>query len=132
MRPEENWESIVVNSPGEISYQLFIEVRKSQIIEVGRLGRFHFPIGSYVYTGSAKRNLLARIRRHLKTNKSVRWHIDYLLVSEDVHVVGMVFSDRRECELNQMCDEDILIPGFGASDCRHQCGSHLKYLGEKN
>ena len=130
LRPEEDWESTVVKSPEFISYQLFIEVNKAQDIQIGQLGRFHFPVGRYVYTGSAKRNMLARVRRHLINNKTNRWHIDYLLISKDVHVVGLNFSDKQECKLNQLCNEEILMPGFGASDCKYNCSSHLKYLGE--
>ena len=35
------------------SYQLFINVTKEINLKVGKLGRFIFPIGSYVYTGAA-------------------------------------------------------------------------------
>ena len=132
IRPEQNWESIVTSTPGLISYQLIIEVTKSQNILVGQLGRFDFPVGRYVYTGSAKRSLSARVRRHLKNNKVARWHIDYLLNSDKAHVMGLNFSVQKECTLNQACDGEILIPGFGASDCKHKCSSHLRYLGEVN
>jgi Uri superfamily endonuclease len=129
IRPGEDWEIIVANNSGLISYQLIIEVTKSQNILIGQLGRFDFPVGRYVYTGSARRNLPARVRRHLKSNKMPRWHVDYLLNSKDVHVMGLNFSSHMECVLNQSCNGEILMPGFGASDCRHQCRSHLKYLG---
>jgi len=129
VQPDGNWESIVSITPGLISYQLLIKVKKPQNIQVGRLGHFHFPVGKYVYTGSATQNLVARVRCHLKTGKSLHWHIDYLLDSSDVHVAGIKFSGWEECRLNQLCDGEILMPGFGASDCRHRCGSHLKYLG---
>ena len=39
------------------SYQLLIKVTKDIDLKVGKLGRFIFPIGSYVYTGSAKTNV---------------------------------------------------------------------------
>jgi Uri superfamily endonuclease len=52
-----------------ISYQLGIEVRRPVRIGVGRLGQFLFPAGRYVYTGSAKRNLEARIARLPKTKQ---------------------------------------------------------------
>ena len=51
------------------SYQLFIKVNKDIDLKVGKLGRFIFPIGSYVYTGSAKTNLDKRIERHLSKKK---------------------------------------------------------------
>jgi len=41
-----------------VSYQLVIEVRAPVRCSVGRLGVVDFPSGTYVYTGSARRNLL--------------------------------------------------------------------------
>ena len=48
---------------------------------VGGLGTFDFPAGCYVYTGSPKRNLHARVARHHSRGKRLRWHIDYLLAA---------------------------------------------------
>lgn len=132
MQPEENWESSIIANPGFITYQLQIDLKKPQAIKIGRLGRFDFPAGQYVYTGSARRNLVARIRRHLSNKKAIRWHIDYLLDVKDARVSELYFSDQPECQVNQQCAGEVLIPGFGATDCRLKCGSHLKYLGETN
>ena len=52
------------------SYQLFINVTKEINLKVGKLGRFIFPIGSYVYTGSAKKNIDKRIERHFAKKKN--------------------------------------------------------------
>ena len=49
-----------------VSYQLWIALRRPLQIEIGRLGLLSFPAGVYVYTGSAKRNLEARIARHCR------------------------------------------------------------------
>jgi Uri superfamily endonuclease len=113
-----------------ISYQLRIEVKKPVRIRVGRLGRFLFPAGRYVYTGSAKRNLEARIARHLRKKKAFRWHIDWLLSAPGVKVATVRRSGESECILNQKVVGTVVVPGFGASDCRNRCGSHLRYLGE--
>lgn len=110
------------------SYQLRIRLVEDTYIQVGRLGRFHFPAGDYVYTGSAKTNLEARIARHLRRDKRLRWHIDYLLAAPGVTVAEVIRSGREECELNQATPGRVLVPGFGASDCRRGCGSHLKLL----
>ena len=112
-----------------ITYQLHILVTRPVTIQVGRLGRFNFPAGQYIYTGSAKRNLEARIQRHLSKHKKLRWHIDYLLTHRDVQMVQVQRSAKAECAWNQKTNGEIIAPGFGASDCRHGCGSHLKYLG---
>lgn len=111
------------------AYQLLIEVESPIRCTIGRLGRFAFPAGRYVYTGSARRNLEARIARHLRRDKSLRWHIDYLLVARGVRVVKVVRSTRGECALNEAVRGSIVCAGFGASDCRAGCGAHLKYLG---
>lgn len=96
---------------------------------IGRLGEFDFPAGDYVYTGSARRNLEARIARHLRRDKRLRWHIDYLLAAPGVTVGEVRRSDVAECVLNQATAGRVPVPGFGASDCRQGCGSHLKFLG---
>ena len=43
------------------SYQLLIEVSEPLRLTIGQLGEFDFPAGRYVYTGTAKRNLEARV-----------------------------------------------------------------------
>ena len=113
----------------EITYQLHILVHRSLQLRVGALGSFEFPAGEYLYTGSARRNLEARIARHLRRDKPLRWHIDYLLTAEGVRVMDVTRSDREECALNQAAQGRIWISGFGASDCRAGCGGHLKFLG---
>lgn len=115
--------------PMPTCYQLIIEVARDIDVTIGRLGRFRFAAGCYVYTGSARRNLEARIARHLRQNKALRWHIDYLLTAPGVTVTNVRRSRRAECALNRAVRGSLPVPGFGASDCRAGCGSHLKYLG---
>ena len=112
-----------------VSYQLVIEVPAPVRCVVGRLGEVEFPAGVYVYTGSARRNLEARIARHLRPNKKLRWHIDYLLAAPGVRIGRVLRSWRDECALNQATEGQVLVAGFGASDCRSGCGGHLKYRG---
>lgn len=111
------------------TYQLLIEVGEALDIDVGRLGRCHFAAGRYIYTGSARRNFEARIARHLRRDKKLHWHIDYLLSQPVVAVVDVRRYSVAECDINHRQPGVILLPGFGASDCRERCGSHLKYLG---
>jgi len=113
-----------------ISYQLFIELPRPITVTIGRLGSFSFAAGRYVYTGSARRNLEARVARHLRAEKTLRWHIDYLLAAPGTRVLSVRRSRREECALNQATKGAIPVPSFGASDCRACCGSHLKYLGK--
>ena len=114
-----------------ISYQLLIDVPMAIQLEVGRLGRIEFPAGRYVYTGSARRALEARIARHLRLDKPRRWHIDWLTTAPGVTVRVHLRSTRSECELNQATPGTILVGGFGASDCRAGWGAHLKRVPDR-
>jgi Uri superfamily endonuclease len=111
------------------TYQLLIDVAQPLRVQVGALGSVDFAAGRYVYTGSAKRNFEARVARHLRQEKAVRWHIDYLLTAPGVAVLDVRRSNEPECVLNQRAGGEVLIAGFGASDCRAGCGSHLRYFG---
>jgi Uri superfamily endonuclease len=111
------------------TYQLKIEVAFPVTVVVGRLGEFRFPAGRYIYTGSAKANMEARIARHLRKEKPMRWHIDWLLATNGVDVVGVSRSRKAECALNQSVRGRVIVRGFGASDCSEGCHSHLRYLG---
>ena len=108
------------------SYQLFIEIEKDIKIKIGKLGIFEFQKGNYIYTGSAKRNIDARIKLHLSKDKNLHWHIDYLLKNQEVKIIDVKRSDITECELNQAVNGEIIVKGFGSSDCKASCGSHLK------
>jgi Uri superfamily endonuclease len=112
-----------------VTYQLLIEVARPVRANIGRLGNFAFLAGRYIYTGSAKRNFEARVARHLRKEKTLRWHIDYLLAMPGVRIVGVRRYVEDECAINQATPGDVLVEGFGASDCRAGCGSHLHYLG---
>jgi len=97
-------------------------------IKVGKLGTFVFPPGYYFYTGSAKKNLSARLKRHSLKKKPLRWHIDYLSVKAEM--LGAVIirnEDTTECKLAKKLDKlfDLAVADFGSSDCC--CGGHLFY-----
>ncbi len=108
-----------------ISYQLLIHICEPIHVKIGALGMQHLAAGHYLYTGSARRHLEARVRRHLRREKRLRWHIDYLLSHPRVVVVGVSTSAIEECRWNRSVEGEVVIPGFGASDCRHRCGAHL-------
>ena len=97
-------------------------------ISVGKLGRFHFRRGVYFYAGSAQRNLAARLERHGRKSKPMRWHIDYLSVrAEMLGAITLAGPREQECELAKELAGmfERAAPRFGASDCR--CGGHLFY-----
>ena len=109
-------------------YIVIFRLAEARDISVGRLGRFHFRPGVYFYAGSAQRNLAARLERHGRKSKPVRWHIDYLSVqAEMLGAITIAGPRERECELAAELAGTFerAAPGFGASDCR--CGGHLFY-----
>ncbi|HSD60443.1 MAG TPA: GIY-YIG nuclease family protein [Burkholderiales bacterium] len=112
-----------------ISYQLLLRLKRCAHLRIGRLGAFDFPAGRYLYTGSARHNLEARIARHIRAAKRLHWHIDYLLCCAGVEVLRVRRFRTEECAVNSRTRGTIPVPGFGASDCRAGCGAHLKYLG---
>lgn len=104
--------------------------KDEEAITIGKLGCFHFSKGYYVYVGSAKRNIQARVNRHIQMDKKKRWHIDYLRPYLQIVDIQTYPGDEGECKLFQRLLQEnagsMPIKGFGSSDCR--CFSHLFYL----
>ena len=99
-------------------------------IRVGSLGLTRFRRGWYLYAGSARGpgGLLARCGRHLRQEKTQRWHIDFLtgiapprqiLFAVDLTEERLVEKLLHSRELKQP------VRGFGATDSR--ASSHLFY-----
>ncbi|MFI5381284.1 MAG: DUF123 domain-containing protein [Tepidisphaerales bacterium] len=100
-------------------------------IRVGRLGIIAFPAGRYAYVGTSQRNLLARLSRHGRRRKPLRWHIDHLSVRAEMIGALVVEGPRSlECRLATALARSGAEPilGFGCTDCR--CPSHLFRLGK--
>ena len=119
-------------------YVLTITVSTDAVLTVGALGEHRFDRGTYLYVGSARRNMDARIARHLRREKPLRWHIDYLTVApEVVSITATPVRDSpvSECDLVQALQRErgatVPVRGFGSSDCRAGCGSHLLRLGAR-
>jgi Uri superfamily endonuclease len=107
------------------SYILLIEVKEERNIIIGELGKLYFKKGFYVYIGSALNNLESRINRHLRSDKKIHWHIDYLLKYADI--IDVFFKEnlrKEECRLSCEFEKRLhFLKGFGCSDCK--CNSHL-------
>jgi Uri superfamily endonuclease len=117
-------------------YSLVIDVQQDTTISVGAMGTLSFSRGYYIYTGSARgkatMNLHTRIHRHLQDKKKQRWHIDYLLKHKATILRNALFFETLEdleCAITQSIVKfpSVLAvhKGFGASDCRNRCYSHL-------
>jgi Uri superfamily endonuclease len=98
------------------------------------LGEVSFKKGDYIYIGSAKGCLEARLQRHLKKEKRIFWHIDYLLKDERTQIskIWMILKSI-ECETAEVFYRnpftEIVRKGFGSSDCK--CETHLFYIKNK-
>ena len=119
-------------------YTLLIELKQEIKIKVGKLGVYEFPKGIYTYTGSAlgkgATDLRGRLQRHISITKNHHWHIDYLLSADESHIKHIIFfetSRQEECntvkELISLGGK-VNVKGFGASDCRAGCNSHLLFF----
>ena len=112
-------------------YIAVLYLPKPKNLCVGRLGQFRFRRGFYLYVGSAQKNLSARLERHGKRKKPIKWHIDYLSSkSTMVGAIEIPGPRQRECELARELSKtfELAIPCFGASDCH--CSGHLFYTPE--
>ena len=119
--------------PAKGTYLILIYLQQEMQIVVGRKGDFLFPSGWYAYLGSAlgPGGLQARLARHRRHDKPLHWHIDYLLEHGTLEASWAVEClCRLECvwalAVRDMPDAQVIVPGFGASDCR--CPGHLIYF----
>jgi Uri superfamily endonuclease len=117
-------------APG--AYWLVIELDAALDLDLPRRAPARLAPGRYVYCGSAfgPGGIRARVARHRKRDKAVRWHIDRLTA------VGRVVAVRaepggRECDLVAEVlarpGASVPVAGFGSSDCR-RCAAHLVRL----
>ncbi|MBI5585327.1 MAG: DNA/RNA nuclease SfsA, partial [Deltaproteobacteria bacterium] len=121
------WEVIEREAQDRGSYLLILRLKRAQTLEYGRReNRQTFPVGYYVYVGSAMKNLTQRLERHRRLRKNKFWHIDYLReVAEFRAALPIRASANLECAVaaRMRTVADWAIPGFGASDCG--CPGHL-------
>lgn len=112
------------------NYLLQLQVTKKCTISSLRGQSYTVPAGYYLYIGSAfgSGGLRARLARHLRSEKKMHWHIDYLLTHATVvSVWEIALVDSREHKIAQFFSGQkkfsCAIPRFGASDCT--CETHL-------
>jgi Uri superfamily endonuclease len=109
-------------------YVLIIQISNDIDVTVGALGRRALEKGLYTYVGSAQNNLEQRIKRHLRREKRLFWHIDCLLGNDAAKILEVLYrqADKTlECTIAEEIRErgGEPIDGFGCSDC--DCNSHL-------
>jgi Uri superfamily endonuclease len=123
-------------------YVLIIKVKQPVKVQVKSLGELEFESGTWVYVGSAmgdsSTSLENRLGRHFRKQKTIYWHIDYLL-DEETKIEKAIWAQSEvhlECDLAQsLSSNDDFETGpkdFGASDCRSGCIAHIfKHQGGK-
>jgi sugar fermentation stimulation protein A len=112
-------------------YLLFITQPAAVTVTAGRLPATELQPGAYIYVGRARKNLEARLLRHLRSEKKRFWHIDSLLDRSRIESIWIRYDSVDECGTirsirERIPDSAFPIPGFGSSDCR--CPSHLMTL----
>lgn len=117
---------------------VMLALRPTRVI-AGRLGGFTLPAGYLVYLGSAHGagGIRGRLSRHLRADKALHWHVDYLrAVLPVVHVVVEVSAVNLECAwtrtLLTLPGASAPVAGFGSSDCHNGCPAHLVHLPADN
>jgi Uri superfamily endonuclease len=113
------------------TYILLLELGKTQKIKPGRLGQAAYEKGTYAYVGRASIGLKARIRRHIRSEKKLFWHIDYLLQKAKLKEIWIREDFFDECGTASKLRHSLPLPsfvhkGFGSSDCR--CRGHLLHI----
>ncbi|MFH0733463.1 MAG: GIY-YIG nuclease family protein [bacterium] len=115
-------------------YILEIYVPQKIFIKTSKNGDSQLSVGFYYYIGSAQKNLLHRLNRHIKKEKIIHWHIDQITANKYSIIKSIaVFENKEkdfECELCKKIEEgfNLLHPikFFGNTDCK-KCVSHLLY-----
>jgi Uri superfamily endonuclease len=130
MRVRDSEENMTKKAILKGTYCLLIHLKQNSQIKVGKIGEINFKRGYYMYVGSALNSLEARIKRHLRDDKKLFWHVDYLLAVKDAEIDNVQFAisnEKFECDLaSQISKNGTIITGFGCSDCK--CESHLFYF----
>lgn len=109
-------------------YFLVINISGDCNVKIGALGSTFFAKGSYAYVGSAMNGLENRINRHLRKEKKLHWHIDYLLASKNAKIAQVFVKETahksEECiTAGKIAALGEPVSNFGCGDCR--CGAHL-------
>ena len=114
------------------TYILVLKSTGTLSVEVGKLGVISLQAGFYYYVGSAfgPGGMRARLRRHCRVSKPVRWHIDYLSTAGSQALGGWCSYSARRLEHHWAAalatSEELQgVARFGCSDCR--CATHLYY-----
>ena len=111
------------------TYALILQSHTNEVIQVGHWGILNLQLGFYIYIGSAfgPGGLQARVSRHLRMDKRLHWHVDYLrehVTPSEIWVTYEAKHLEHEWAGILLGRTDITpVQSFGCSDCN--CYSHL-------
>lgn len=119
--------SALTRAPG--AYVLDLRLARPCAFETRLLGPVELPAGRYFYVGSARGpgGLRARVARHYRRSKPLRWHVDHLTgKAERIGVIVAPGGDECALAARLLAHDQISVPlaGFGSSDC-NRCPAHL-------
>ena len=112
------------------TYVLVLKTDGTQMA-VGGLGMREFKRGFYLYIGSGMNSLSKRVSRHLKRDKKIHWHIDYLTTTTEFEIYPHLFLIRGKRKEEEEIASGLMekfndwIIGFGSSDSSLE--SHLLF-----
>lgn len=115
-------------------YLLEIIASRDFFVGIKKFREITFPAGYYYYAGSAQKNFASRIKRHLKHEKVIHWHIDHLttISSNEISSIYYVANAERDLEVElakSLISEfgcEVIVEKFGSSDTPESI-THLVY-----
>ena len=120
------------------SYAVLLSLIEEKDLQIGKLGKEFFSPGWYFYFGNAfgAGGLYSRISHHLNISERPHWHIDWFrLAARPEAVFFTVNKNTLECTWCELVETRLQgvtkIRGFGASDCRNGCKSHLLFFKDR-
>lgn len=128
--------------PGAVAFDPALRVAGAYAVVIGLERPVAFARGGLagelqgwlVYAGSANGpgGIGARVARHLRRGKAVRWHVDTLTEAAD-WLGAVALPGGNECAVVAALLESgsfaTALAGFGSSDCRVCSGHLLRLLG---
>ncbi len=118
------------------SYILLIKLHNKMLINIKSLGTVVLDPGFYIYIGSANiRNPLARILRHFRKRKKIKWHIDFLTNAPSIEVIAaiMCYGLTESLIYDLIISQDRFVTAarrFGSTDQKHHITHLFKIKGE--
>jgi len=116
------------------TYLLFLSLKKGTRVRIGNNER-KLEKGHYIHVGSAfgAGGIKSRITRHFMKNKKIHWHIDKLTTNKNttIEAFAVAIDQRAECIVSSIfskIEELKPIYGFGNTDCKNKCPSHLFFI----